>query len=810
MPRFALALAAALTLLGSAAGQSYPIKIKSVKIGFPHGPNPTQRDDDQTGSYVCKANTWAPVYVELQVERKEKRDLAIVLETTDPDDLGTSVAVPLQNLSDVEPGTILSAAELAFLPCVRIGGRELTVTVREREPAGANPTGGRQVAEPKRLSYVRSRDTSTYVVLSLGSRLPGFEVPAEPKAKDDYRPAKVEQAVIDNPFLLPDRWYGYDGADLVVLATGSASVPNFLTPLFTNPQHKPRLDALVEWIRRGGRVVVSVGSNAGIVASFPLLQEILPMQVRKDAPNEQVKNLLLEWVLAANNTTKTKQHGTLIAKTGTFSVANFAPQPGRGARQIVPPVDTVRENARLAVVQAPYGLGRVTLVGFDLDRSPFLDHPEKAQVWEQILRECGSERATQSGNKNNYGNYGGVVEDELATDIRQHTDSFASVPVISFGWVAVFIVLYTLLIGPVEYFVLKKVFKRLELTWITFPIIVLTVSAIAYFSAYALKGSDMKVNKVDLLDIDPATNRIYGHTWFTVFSPRIDTYKVGVEPSERWAAGGQGSSLVDWAGAGSGRKSSFFRRSYFYQLAQPGDATAGTFSDGLVNVPIQVWSTKAFAADWSGQSDRQAPLVASELNHPPAKPDDVVGTFTLNLPFPELQDVYLIYAGEAYKWDAITSGVPVNAYLDRSKLEPDWLRKLSSLSGFVNQPNVNPRSGTATKVSTGLAPIFAAMFHDEAQRNEDTAAPRNATLRRLDQSWRLSTLHRDEILVIGRVPIVRDQPAEDLMTDPASPSPTKLWLRDLPVSGKKREPQQGTLQQETFVRVYVPVKPFKK
>lgn len=793
----ALTLAAA-----SAAAQSHPIKIKSVKTGFPHGPNVTQRDDDGSGSYICKTNFWTPVYLELEILRSVDRPAAVVLEASDPDDLGTSVTVPLQNLSDVRPGTTLSAAELAYLPCVRLGGRDLSVSIRD-------PGSGRNLAEPKRLSFVRSKDTSAYVVLSLGSRLPGFELP--PEAPGANRGSKVDLAVIDNPYLLPDRWYGYDAADLVVLATGSASVQNFLAPLFTDPQHKPRLDALVEWVRRGGRLVVSVGQNAGVAASFPVLQELLPMRLPRENLVEQVKDLPMEWLTHGVSEKKTKLN-TLTAKGGTFPLVRFEPHTDRGARQIVPPADSLREGTRRAVVQAPYGLGRVTLVAFDLDRSPFVDYDDRPRAWDLILRECGANRAPQSFNKNNY-SYSGIAEDELANEMRQHADAFASVPVISFGWVAAFIVLYTLLIGPVEYYVLKKVFKRLELTWITFPIIVLTVSAIAYFSAYALKGSDMKVNKVDIVDIDPATNRVYGRTWFTVFSPRIDTYRVGVEPAPGWAApgGAHGGALVDWTGAGSGRRGGLFRRSYQYGLTQPGDPATARFADGLVDVPIQVWSTKGFTADWNAVLDKATPPVVSELVHPPANPANVVGTFTLNLPFKELQDVHLVYAGKAYKWDAIPTGVPVNAFLDDTKVEGDWIAKLTSLSVFttVNQPNFG-RASTQKLQSNGAAPAFQMMFHEETLKSNDTAAPRNSTLRRLDQSWRLSSLHRDEVIVIGRVPAVRDVPAEELLTAADSPSPTRIWLKELPGGAANRTPQQGTLQQETFVRIYLPVKPFKK
>ena len=83
-------------------------------------------------------------------------------------------------------------------------------------------------------------------------------------------------------------------------------------------------------------------------------------------------------------------------------------------------------------------------------------------------------------------------------------EQFPGVKLIPFGWVAFFIFLYILLIGPGDYFFLKKVLKRMELTWITFPTIVVTVSLVAYYAAYVLKGNDLLVNKVDVVDIDQA------------------------------------------------------------------------------------------------------------------------------------------------------------------------------------------------------------------------------------------------------------------------------------------------------------------
>src|SRR6185312_10665008 len=87
---------------------------------------------------------------------------------------------------------------------------------------------------------------------------------------------------------------------------------------------------------------------------------------------------------------------------------------------------------------------------------------------------------------------------ELGIDLKHALENFEEVPVISFGWVALFILFYIVLVGPLDYFILKKLFKRLELTWITFPTVVVIVSVAAYFTAYTLKGDSIRVNKIDV------------------------------------------------------------------------------------------------------------------------------------------------------------------------------------------------------------------------------------------------------------------------------------------------------------------------
>ena len=58
---------------------------------------------------------------------------------------------------------------------------------------------------------------------------------------------------------------------------------------------------------------------------------------------------------------------------------------------------------------------------------------------------------------------------DLSGQLRSSLDKFTGVKVIPFALVAMMIVGYILLIGPGDYFLLKKVFRRMEWTWFTFP-----------------------------------------------------------------------------------------------------------------------------------------------------------------------------------------------------------------------------------------------------------------------------------------------------------------------------------------------------
>ena len=236
---------------------------------------------------------------------------------------------------------------------------------------------------------------------------------------------------------------------------------------------------------------------------------------------------------------------------------------------------------------------------------------------------------------------------ELYDELQRYIDTFEDVPVVSFGWVALFILVYicTIIVGPLDYLVLKKVFKRLELTWITFPTVVITISVGAYFVAYALKGDDLRINKVDLVEIDLHTPQAYGTSWFAVFSPRMQNYTIGIEPT--FQGGPAGSLLAPKASTTiallesisatpRGGSASLFRPTYEYAE----DAA------GIDHVPIPVWSTRCFAATWRTSYAPANPPIRAELEL--SRGGVVTGKIVNQLPV-DLQDVCLFYRDRWYR-----------------------------------------------------------------------------------------------------------------------------------------------------------------
>jgi hypothetical protein len=358
-------------------------------------------------------------------------------------------------------------------------------------------------------------------------------------------------------------------------------------------------------------------------------------------------------------------------------------------------------------------------------------------------------------------------------------------------------------VGPLDYLFLKKVVKRLEWTWITFPTVVLAVSAGAYFLAYYLKGNDLRINKIDIVDIDLEQSKAYGSSWFTIFSPRIQNYTVGIEPNTKpWTGppGGQPNpfSLVvesfdrpetPMGGRYRSGSQSLFGRTYRYAA----DAT------GLEGVPLQVWSTKSFDGSW--QAAAPPKLLEVNLTASPTG-DGLTGTIKSNLPV-SLQDAVLIYRGEVYEVGStgkLSSGEQVQLTEAKKRKLEQWVSNEFARLGIKSQGSAK-KSGSGPSGGVDGLPMKSILFFNPSARTLYS----NSGLRFLDQVWRTRPDHKQEAVLVGRTaPSEGVGLAEKISQEAVSPS--QLWLGQLPAPGAKRPDLAGAMSQETYIRVFVPVK----
>jgi len=797
MPRLLATLAFVALAALPAHAESPRVVLKAVSVGLPPGAQPQGRTEPYNS--IVKFATWAPVYFDLEVKEPIAEPVELVIETPDGDEVRTTLTLPLPSLANAEAGQSFAMRSFPVKPYVRIASGASDTVMRIRT------TSGTEVAEPFRIRNLVPTSARTYVVLSLGSALPGFDLPREPSSEGvpAFRNGRVEAAAISDFEDLPDRWFGYDAADLVVIATGSAT-GEFLTRLFGDggpPTDRLKRAALLEWIRRGGRVVISAGVNLPLLARFPAFRETLPMALAAE-PILSMPGLFFRWKSAGG----APQIANLTSTAGALQVANLMARPEAFARVLLEDRTSGDALVRPVAVQSTVGLGRVTFLALDLDLPPFMDYKLRPEFWDWILRECGSPLSSTGPEGKALATPGLTdEEDELAAALRMHVDRFAEVPVISFGWIAFFLALYVLLIGPVEYWLLKRILGRLEWTWLTFPLIVLTVCVAAYVTAVAFKGHAVRVNKVDVVDVDGASGRVYGQSWFTVFSPRMETYTVTISPTAGWtnqpANEVAQDTLTGWLSGARGGRASLLRRGYRYHV----NADATRYADALEDVPIQVWSTKSFGARWSANLDPNSPAIESKLTHPAGDPSQVVGSIVSRLPLGELQDVVVIYAGQAYPTviGSLAPGVERQLVL-HEKPSNNWLaadaEAADRMLGVAANTATRANSDASLNEPSGF-PFLSLLFHEAALRKDQGVTPKNASLRNLDQSWRLSPENRGEVIVLGRLAPTTG-PAEEALGSPHSP--TELWLKGMP--GQPRTPLTGAGRQETFVRLYFPVK----
>ena len=249
----------------------------------------------------------------------------------------------------------------------------------------------------------------------------------------------------------------------------------------------PQRAALTAWIAGGGRLVIAGGtSGPKALSAFP--DSLLPYRpvVTTDVPAASLSGILCQAPPGA--TTLPALSGSLIEGRTLASV-----------------------GGQVVAAERPYGSGSVALIGFDPTVDWIAKTDTSGSLWRRLLPARTSGGLTFS-------------DDSMLVNAVSQLPTLALPPIT--GLLALLIA-YIVLIGPVNYLVLKRLDRR-EWAWITMPILIVVFAAGSYAYGAALRGSDVIVNEIAIVRGAPGATEGAAQAYLGVFSPSRSTYQVSV------------------------------------------------------------------------------------------------------------------------------------------------------------------------------------------------------------------------------------------------------------------------------------------
>jgi len=422
-------------------------------------------------------------------------------------------------------------------------------------------------------------------------------------------------AVITDLNQLPKDWIGYESVRTMIL------VPSTQAMQISDPQKS----AIEEWVRFGGRMIITGGTNFD--AAFQ--QQVLGVL----SPGEFIEQVA---VTDTGSIELFTQNNEQLVKAGgpALMVTSIKPEPGHR-------VEGVAGNAPL-LIHWLHGLGKVSFLSVDLTAEPLSSWPGRNNLLSITIEPEGVQTESKAEELAG-GRMSHIGFTDIVGQLRAGMDQFRSVSFITFTLVALLVGIFILAIGPGDFFFLKKVTARMEWTWVTFSLICVGFSLLAWFLSTRLKTPETQVNQVEIIDVDVATGLVRGNLWAHIYSPTTQTYDIGLPPQNQ-IVGELNEGWLSWQGLPGRGMGSMQSRTDLGLYRQPYASPVAADGCDLQSIPMQNASTKALHATWVGELETPMTSGLRQSNNS----DALLGTFTN--PFDEpLYDFIVLYGVWVYQ-----------------------------------------------------------------------------------------------------------------------------------------------------------------
>ena len=245
-------------------------------------------------------------------------------------------------------------------------------------------------------------------------------------------------------------------------------------------------EALDGWLSLGGQLVVAGG--AGWQKTAAALTDYLPVTI---TGSESVADLP---GLRTQIGSPFRDDGPYLVTTSTLSNGELL----------------YHEDGLPLLARREWGRGRVYFLALDPTLAPLADWDGSPLLWQTIAGVAPRLPFWANGFSNTY----------AASEAVKNIPTLALPSAIL---LLCFMGVYVVLIGPVNYLVLKRL-KRREWAWITIPATILVFTACAYVTGFGLKGNNLILHQMNVAYGQANSPALRVNSLVALYSPRRATY----------------------------------------------------------------------------------------------------------------------------------------------------------------------------------------------------------------------------------------------------------------------------------------------
>ena len=534
-----------------------------------------------------------PVRIDISGLTATDQSLSIELQTVDGD--GVTVTYK-QAVGPNKVTKLTSGAHSLWMP-IRIGRLQTAVTIRVRS--------SNELLAEKRIEaddFPTPLPSTQALVVTIGGTQ-GVE--SASSANIAGTATTFTTASINSAEDLPDASICYSSCDLLIISSNDLALLQALQP--------SQWSAIDRSLRDGGAALISLGPNARELIAINEFKSLLPGE-------------FLDFGTVANP-------GPLESYVGTndriesFEISRLDP----GSANVDLTLQDSLSRRLPWLSRHAHGLGSIQVVASDLEQPAFANWPDRKKLWRVLLGRVLDLGTAEKSLNLQIGSTSYLGYDDLVGQLRASLDVFPSLTAVTFGQAAAIIVALLLVVGPLDYFLSVKWLKRPDFSWYFAGTILTAVSVGLVFLREKLRPDEVRINSVQIVDIDATNQQATGHLWSHVYSGQARLVNLQIQTGAP-----ESDTQLDWQGL-PGRGLGGLMSQLNTDLGMP-EYNIQQDAASMNEVGIPTAGTKCIAATWHQPIELQNQTQLKEISGIDQLEGAVVNPLSV-----DLKDCMLLY-----------------------------------------------------------------------------------------------------------------------------------------------------------------------